>query len=265
MCKRCIIMCSLLGCILSMSGCSEKQRSMESDKPIVFKQPTAEALIRVAIKARKSGNLDSAMNFFKKALELEKENKNANIGIAEAYIDLNLLDGAQVYIKKALSYGASKDKANYLYGKIELLKGNEAAAEKLFKSSNHMDALNALGTVYDGRGEHQKAQQIYQKVISQDPNYADAYNNMGLSLMLSDKYEEAVFYMENACSLPGSSGLYSSNLALAYGLSGNIEKARDVYRQDFDEEAVEERMSHIKDLILSKADYSRDMHRKNSK
>ena len=118
--------------------------------------------------------------------------------------------------------------------------------------SGSIDALNALGAIYDEREEHQKAQAMYKKVISMDPNYIDAYNNMGLSLLLSERYRDAIFYLENACSLPEANVTYRSNLALAYGLSGNISKARAVYAQDFEGDDLEEKVAYVEDLLASK-------------
>ena len=186
---------------------------------------TSASMIRIAQKARKSGNSEAAISFYNKALNIDPSSATAYFGLAEVYIDTNLLDGALEYVKKA---------------------------EKLFMKSGSIDALNALGAIYDEREEHQKAQVMYKKVISMDPNYIDAYNNMGLSLLLSERYRDAIFYLENACSLPEANVTYRSNLALAYGLSGNIAKARAVYAQDFEGDDLEEKVAYVEDLLASK-------------
>jgi Flp pilus assembly protein TadD len=58
--------------------------------------------------------------------------------------------------------------------------------------------------------------------------------------------------LENACSLPEANVTYRSNLALAYGLSGNIAKARAVYAQDFEGDDLEEKVAYVEDLLASK-------------
>jgi Flp pilus assembly protein TadD len=209
-------------------------------------------MVRIAKKARESGNTEVAVSFYKKALDIDPGSAVALLGLAEAYVDIKLLDAASEYIKKAEKIGCNIAKSSYLRGKIHLLSGNNIKAEQEFLKSNSTDSLNALGAVYDERGEHLKAQGLYRKVIALNPGYIDAYNNMGLSLMLCDKYKEAVFYLENACSLPESNVMYRSNLALAYGLCGDLQKATAVYTQDFDGEELKKKISYLEDLISIK-------------
>jgi Flp pilus assembly protein TadD len=218
------------------------------------KDASASSLIRVAQKARKSGNSEAAISFYNKALELSPDNADAFLGLAEAYIDLKLLDAASEYIKKATRAGGNVSKSSYLQGKICLLSNDPTGAEKEFLKSDSADSMNALGAVYDSKGEHIKAQSLYKQVIAKEPNYIDAYNNIGLSLLLCKKYQEAIFYLENACSLPEANVAYRSNLALAYGLYGNVEKAKLIYSQDFEGDELNEKISALEDMIASKQD-----------
>ena len=211
-----------------------------------------EALIRVAEGARKTGNAESAINFYNKVLEADPENTRAYLGIAEAYIDLKLLDAALESVKKAEKYNANPKKTCYLKGKVYLLLGKADKAEKEFLKSESIDALNALGALYDTKGDHKKAQDYYKQVIAKNPEYIDAYNNMGLSLMLCNKYKDAIFYLESACTLPDASIVNRGNLALVYGLSGNLEKAKEIYAGDFEGEVLEQKIAYLQDLIAAK-------------
>ena len=209
-------------------------------------------LLRLAQKARETGNPDAAINFYKQAKILNENNANIYLGMSEVYIDIKLLDAATEYLKRAEEYGANKDKVCYLRGKIYLLTNEINKAEVEFRKATTVDCLNALGAVYDSKQEHEKAQRLYKMAISKDPNYIDAYNNLGLSLLLSDKYEEAVFYLESACALPEANVAYRANLALAYGLMGNISKAKQVYSQDFEGEELNEKLAYIEDVVAAK-------------
>jgi Flp pilus assembly protein TadD len=209
-------------------------------------------MIRIAKKARQSGNSEAAISFYNKALNMDANSAEAYLGLAETYIDMKLLDAATEYIKKAEALECNMARVSYLRGKVHLLLGDAQAAEAEFMKNKSIDSMNALGAVFDGRGEHQKAQQLYKQVISRDPNYIDAYNNMGLSLMLCDNYKDAIFYLESACSLPGANVAYRSNLALVYGLAGNIEKAKGIYAQDFEGDELEEKTAYLEDIISSK-------------
>ncbi|MDR2267971.1 MAG: tetratricopeptide repeat protein [Holosporaceae bacterium] len=230
--------------ILLISGCADEDIRGVVDGP---------SLLRVASKARKAGNVEAAVSLYQKAINKNRGDSRGYIGLAECYIDKNVLDAALEYVKKAEKLNCSPKSAAYLRGKIFLLVGDQAAAEKEFLKYETPDSLNALGAIYDSREEHTKAQNLYRRVIAMSPDYIDAYNNMGLSLMLCKRYETAIFYLKGACALPEADVTYRSNLALAYGLSGDIQKAKEVYAQDFEGQELESRVAYIEDLLTTKS------------
>jgi Flp pilus assembly protein TadD len=71
--------------------------------------------------------------------------------------------------------------------------------------------------------------------------------------MLVNKYKDAVFYLENACSLPEASVTHRSNLAIAYGLSGDLAKAKEIYAHDFEGDELEEKLAYLEDVITAKS------------
>ncbi|MBQ3565243.1 MAG: tetratricopeptide repeat protein [Alphaproteobacteria bacterium] len=213
--------------------------------------PQAEKLIRVARDARNSGNLEAAVNFYKKAKEIDERDYQIYLGLSDIYIQMKLLDAAEEYLKLAEKYEAPADKVGYLRGKIYLLSNKEKLAKKEFLKYRSVDCLNALGTIYDQAGDHEKAQKIYKEVIVKDPNYIEAYNNLGLSLLQTQKYKEAVFYLEGACALPNADVNHRSNLAMAYGLCGNVEQAKRIYSQDFEGKDLVARVAYIEDMLAN--------------
>ena len=229
---------------LLITGCA-------TDGPKAPKK-TTDSLLKVAAMARKTGNSETSINFYNKVIKMDPKNAKAYLGMAEAYIDLKLLDAALEYIKKAEANGGDKNKAHYLKGKVHLLLGNIEKAEREFHQSKSVDALNALGAICDNKGDHRKAQQYYKQVIAKSPEYIDAYNNLGLSLMLSNKYKDAIFYLESACTLPDAGVVNRSNLALVYGLSGNFNRAREIYSKDFEGQELEQKIAYLQDLIAAK-------------
>ncbi|GHU16158.1 hypothetical protein FACS189472_00600 [Alphaproteobacteria bacterium] len=229
-----------------MSGCADTTRDEIADS-----EKGSSAMVRIAYKARKAGNIEAAINLYNKAIETNPDDPEGYLGLAMSYIDKNLLDAASEYVKKAQKVGGDPKKIAYIKGKIFIASGNDVEAEKEFLKYETADSMNALGTIYDLREKHSKAQALYKRVIAISPDYIDAYYNMGVSLMLCKRYKEAIFYLENACSFPDANVNNRSNLALAYGLSGDILKAREIYAQDFDGKELEERVAYLEDLVVS--------------
>jgi Flp pilus assembly protein TadD len=229
--------------VLLMSGCADEGTRGIIDAP---------SMLRVASKARRAGNIEAAASLYQKAVNKNRHDPRGYLGLAECYIDKNVLDAALEYIKKAEKLNCNPKSAAYLRGKIFLLAGDQTAAEREFLKYETSDSLNALGAIYDSREEHAKAQNLYRRVIAISPDYIDAYNNIGLSLMLCKRYEMAIFYLKSACALPEADVTYRSNLALAYGLSGDIQKAKEVYAQDFEGQELESRVSYIEDLLTTR-------------
>lgn len=242
-CVNRVVALFLIG--VSLTGCG----SVNKMKRMFGRNEKAESLYRVALRARMGGNPESAIKFYTKVLEEDPDMAKAYLGLAEAYIDMKLLDAAEINLKKAVAKKAQKDRVAYLRGKCYLLRGNLPAAKAQFSKYRTDDCMNALGAVYDNIGDHAKAQQLYKQVIVSNPKYIDAYNNMGLSLMLVDDYRNAIFYLENACTLPDANATYRGNLALAYGLSGQFSKARAVYAQDYDGEELEQKIAYLEDIV----------------
>jgi Flp pilus assembly protein TadD len=46
--------------------------------------------------------------------------------------------------------------------------------------------------------------------------------------------------------------MYRTNLALAYGLYGDVQKAKDVYAQDFEGKELEKKIAYLEDIISIK-------------
>ncbi|MDR3155815.1 MAG: tetratricopeptide repeat protein [Holosporaceae bacterium] len=218
----------------------------------VSKRDPYGSMVRIADKARKSGNHEAAMNFYKRAMEIDPEHPSACLGLAECCLDKKLLDAANDYIKKAEDKGCNRRISTYLRGKMLLLRGSVAEAEKIFSRNGSVDAMNALGAICASRGQHKKAQDIFKKVIARDTNYIHAYRNLGLSLMCCKQYKDAIFYLENACYMKDANISNRMDLALAYGLSGNVQKAREIYAQDFDGRVLEEKVAALEDLLAEK-------------
>ena len=70
---------------------------------------------------------------------------------------------------------------------------------------------------------------IYEKIIAQDPQNAEAYNNIGELYGNMGQYGRALPYFIKATELSPFRGVHFSNLALVFQCQGNIEDAISNY------------------------------------
>ena len=192
-----------------------------------------EILMKIANDSLSLGNPEAALGFYDKVLKQNPNDLNAKIGKVEALINIGRLDIAMYEVQQGINLFPKCEAFLYAKGKILLLKGNVNTACEIFKRMpNNYKALNALGTIYDSNFDHERAQSYYRKALHINSQYADAMGNLGLSIALSgDNIYKGIEYLERANTLPGNSQTQKNNLALAYGLAREYNKALAVYEE----------------------------------
>ena len=117
--------------------------------------------------------------------------------------------------------------------------------EKALDIAKDYRIYNSLGVAYDMTGDHASAQTYYQTGLALSPGNLELSNNLGLSLALDGHYDEAIALLEKISSDPNAPSRYRQNLALAFGLAGNRDKARQVAQQDLDYATAEKNLSYF--------------------
>jgi tetratricopeptide (TPR) repeat protein len=92
---------------------------------------------------------------------------------------------------------------------------------------NLLEANNLLGLAYDRRGQHKEAQGFYERALTVAPNDAHVINNLGYSLYLDDRPQEALAKLKLAAKLDPSSREIYNNLGF---VCGKLAKYADAFR-----------------------------------
>jgi tetratricopeptide (TPR) repeat protein len=78
----------------------------------------------------------------------------------------------------------------------------EASARRIIESDpDHVPSLRLLGVVRDTAGDHAAAADLFARVAELAPDDADAYYNMGTSLLALARAEEAAVHLRRALAL----------------------------------------------------------------
>lgn len=107
----------------------------------------------------------------------------------------------------------------------------------------HTGALNARAVALDYLGRHKDAQQFYAQALLVAPNSAMLRNNMALSHIFSEQYDEAIKLLQPLSASPQSSPTIRQNLALAYGMKGERERALNLLKRDLSEEKAQQNLA----------------------
>ena len=108
-------------------------------------------------------------------------------------------------------------------------------AEVLFKKAIALDpqygeAYANLGALYAKFKDYNKAIKLYQTCIKIKPKYAGAYTNLGNALNKTSRHEEAIYFHKTAMALDASSANHFSNCASAYKNLGRFDKVKVLYK-----------------------------------
>ena len=123
-------------------------------------------------------------------------------------------------------------------GQFHLNRGDYAAAEKDFQLALQkakaiglrQEALVALGTINGINNNLAQSEAYLQEAIKINPNNSDAWAGLGNLAWIRERPEEAISYYEKALSFGPTNYEAAINLALAYGQTGQSQRA-DMMRQ----------------------------------
>ncbi len=87
---------------------------------------------------------------------------------------------------------------------------------------------------YHQAGQYEAAKAIYQRILAQEPNHADALHLSGLVLHQTGQNEPAVKLIQKAIENNGKNPIYYSNLGITLKTMGRISEAIDCYQKSIE-------------------------------
>ena len=209
--------------------------------------------MNVADAAIAGGDPEMALSVTQSILASAPDNVDALIHEGNAYYALQRCPAAEAAYELALHYDPKATEAETGLGRC-LLKTDPHAAELAFTQAiaddpNNADALNDLGIARDLQGNFAGAVEPYSRALLADPSMTAAEVNLGLSLALSGHGPEALQYLGPLATGPGATPKIREDYAAALLASGRSAEAQQVLSIDLPPDQVLRAMRGFSQVI----------------
>jgi Flp pilus assembly protein TadD len=145
--------------------------------------------------------------------------------------------------------------AAYL-GKIMVQSGRLQDGEKELRraiagGADDWRIRSALGSALDQQGRYQEARQCYEQALKLQPNEVSVINNLAMSYILAGDLKTAETRLRRALALPKGdrNARVRQNLALAVGLQGRFDEAKEIASRDLPTDKVEADGAYLKGML----------------
>jgi len=241
--------------LLSVVGCKRtlypKKKIDEKELSERIKGPNVkgveESMFEQAKASDKAGSNRKSAAAYKQLSDKNPSNILYTIGLADSLRKNGEYKGSLVYYDKALELDSGNLDA--MEGKgISLLELAEfkAAAEYFTKVMNtdesRWKSINGLGITLCMYDRINDALEYFKVALDKSDNHISVLNNIGLAFALSKDYASAAQSMEVAVSKLRDDSIekkrVENNLAVVYGISGQMNRAESILRKYYQESEV---------------------------
>ena len=207
-------------------------------------------LLRLASSTRAGGDPAAAVNIYQQAIALDRDRLDAYVLLGDTLIELKQYDDAAKTYEEALRRNSDNAAAHRGYARAMLGLNRPEAAIVHYQAVIKRTRTTSRRTTGSGWPtispvSTRPPQAAYRAGLEVAPDSMLLRNNLGLSLALAGHYKEAIELLRALADEPGANARNRQNLALAYGLSGDLVAAERVSRLDLDEEAVQNNLAYF--------------------
>lgn len=153
-----------------------------------------------------AGNHDDAYSDFTKAIALNSRDYTMMIMIYKSLAEYGYNDEASSILQKAIDNG-SDFMSNYEKGQISFYLGNNADAQSYLEAANSErdqdkePVVLLLGQTGEKQGDYNYAISVYRNYLSENPDSAEIYNQLGMCQIRQGDYESAISSFEAGLAL----------------------------------------------------------------
>jgi tetratricopeptide (TPR) repeat protein/tRNA A-37 threonylcarbamoyl transferase component Bud32 len=213
--------------------------------------------------------IDTAIDYFTKATDLDGKFANALAGLGEALIKKWEKEKNPEYIDFAKHYGNlavlnSKNSVPVLvtFGIINRTIGEYEAAIGQFRkaldiNADYADAYREMAIAYERQGSLVDAESAYKEAIRLRPDYYLNYSHLGVFYYLNDRIDEAEEVLKKVISLAPENYNGYNSLGVVYHTMKNYDEAIKMYQKSNELHPSYSATSNIATLFFYNAQYGK--------
>jgi Flp pilus assembly protein TadD len=171
----------------------------------------AERFYNKGVSYHQQGDFDRAINSYKRALSFDPGHKQTHMNLATAYMQAGRLKEAEREFIYLYALRPLNPEMLFNFALLLYQTGDSASAETKLKKllefdSFHLEANLLLGSIYEERGEVDKALELYMKAYRINSTDARVLYKLGRALDMSKDGENAIKYYRLFLQAPGENG-----------------------------------------------------------
>ena len=226
----------LLVALLALGGCellSEEVPEEDLDLEAFLDEqqgPVGPETLELAKQALADHRFEDADRLLERVLYRDPENARARLYRAEVQLGQGDSAGAMPLFTALLQQEEVAARAAQGQGISLLLIGDQVGAAKALNRAVTLNpqlwrAWNALGAYHDGQEQWSQAEDSYRKALQLTPQNAMVLNNLGFSLFMQGRADEAINVLSQALQYDPDLHLARTNLRLAFARRGQYLQA----------------------------------------
>jgi len=221
---------SLIAAGKASSSTDSVQKKLEAD---TNKDPRdSNAMVNLAQIYMIQGKHDEAEDLAKKVLRIDMKNLEARKVLAQASVRKGQFDLAELYLANFGGTSSKDPQIINLHALIELGRGNNTAAARLFKealkiSPNDIAVRMNLGVLYLKHRQLAQASVEFERVLKVDPENMDAKLHVGIVKSARGQTDDAIAIFKSILKKDKVNQLALFNLAVAEKKRGDLDDSMD--------------------------------------
>ena len=193
-------------------------------------QPSSKAYANRALLLRRDNNYPLAIEYYKKAIQLNKIDHEAYGNLGNVYFDLQKPDSAFYNYRYAISLKPDYHPAMDNMGAMFAVVGQYDSAIKYFTRAievkpDYKPAYSNRALAYMTINRYEEAIKDYEKFLQYEPDAADIYNSIGSCYQRLGKYQESLISINKAIELIPNP-VFFLNRSYTYNGLNNPDQAR---------------------------------------